>query len=91
MKSGCVIKSPKSKNLIVGCVHLKAGQAVGEHTTGAREELLIFLKGKAMVMVGRRQKILQAGRYFYIKPNQIHNVINKFKKPVEYLYITAKV
>lgn len=91
MMSQKIIEPPISKKIKAGRVNLKSGQAVGEHLTGSKEELLVILAGQVTVIIEGHQTLLNAQETIYIGPNKKHNVINKGKKLAEYIYVTADI
>jgi len=73
-----------------GIVVLKAGEAVGEHSTGHKEEVLIILKGRARICCERKR--INAGEHSFIYlPSYIrHNVENRGRGLLKYVYITSR-
>jgi hypothetical protein len=82
--------SPQTTGMRSGFVRLKAGDAVGWHTTGQNEEALVILRGQGEVLVeGRLKLTFVAPRLAYIPPASRHNVTNTGKEPLEYVYVVA--
>jgi len=76
-----------SKTLKTGRVLLQPGEEVGEHSTHQREEVLIILKGQALLKKEDKEILLNQGETHYIGENIKHNVINKSNNNLEYIYI----
>ncbi len=73
-----------------GLVNLKAGQAIGEHTTSAKEEVIVVLSGKAEISFsGYPALTAQVNSLIYIPAHTQHNVRNKGTKTLRYVYIVA--
>lgn len=85
--------APLTCGMRSGRVYLKPGQDCGEHTTGAHEELLVFLSGQGQSMVGREEKAVAvgAGKVLYIGPHTLHNIRNSGTEPLVYIYCVAPV
>jgi len=80
------------RDLRSGVVILKPSEAVGEHETTGKEEVIIVLKGKVTVYYGKGGQILaQQGSFVYIPPNTLHNLKNTGKGILQYVYVTNKV
>jgi len=81
----------RSKGLRSGLVTLKPSEAVGEHKTVNKEEVIIVLKGKALIYYGKNKKIkTPQGSFVYIPPDTLHNVKNPGNKILQYVYVTAE-
>lgn len=73
-----------------GVVSLEPGHAVGRHSTGAREELIVVLEGSGELVVdGEARLPLEAGSGAYVPPEQEHNVVNTGTGPLRYVYVVA--
>ena len=68
------------------------------HSTKRREELLVMLEGvvdlerrmSAAASSGRIVRVqVRAGQCCYLPPGTPHRLINRSRKPVRYLYVTA--
>jgi mannose-6-phosphate isomerase-like protein (cupin superfamily) len=82
----------QSLGLKAGRVHLECGQACGEHSTGAREEVLVFLAGHGELLTGADQKAgVGQGQVAYIPPQTLHNVINTGAEPLVYVFCVTPV
>jgi mannose-6-phosphate isomerase-like protein (cupin superfamily) len=84
--------SAKPRGLSSGLVALKPGESIGEHKTDNKEEVLIIIKGNAVIYYGNGKSI-KAGQntFIYIPPETVHNVKNSGSKILQYTYITARV
>ncbi|MFH1170442.1 MAG: cupin domain-containing protein [Candidatus Vogelbacteria bacterium] len=86
-----LIKPPLSVGLRSGSVILRPGEAVGEHTTEGREEIIIILTGTATIICAGEIFEVKEKQLAYIPPESVHNVINNSTAVVEYVYIVAPV
>ncbi len=84
---------PQTRGMRSGRVHLLPGQSVGEHSTKAHEEMLIFLSGKGVALIGNEQKVFEIGqgKVCYIPPHTIHDMKNTGTEPFVYIYCVAPV
>jgi len=75
----------------VGRVHLAAGASCGEHTTGEREEVLIFLGGCGRMLIGKQRKAYEVGvgKVSYIPPETLHDIQNTGAGPLVYVFCVA--
>ncbi len=76
-----------------GCVTLKPGESVGEHSTKSHEEIIVFLEGNAEVASEQWAQPLsvQAPAVAYMTPHTLHNVTNSGTSRLRYVYVVAKV
>lgn len=82
---------PETKSLQAGLVTLQPGESVGEHSTGANEEMLIPLEGTGELRCkGHPPIALKPGLITYAPPNTRHDVSNTGTTPLRYIYVTAK-
>ncbi len=84
----------QSCGLKAGRVHLEAGQECGVHTTGGREEVLVFLAGTGVAYLGEngeKQLDVGAGKIAYIPPETIHNIKNNASEPLIYVFCVTPV
>lgn len=81
---------PQTAGLRAGLVSLKAAESVGQHSTDAKEEVIVFLKGRAIVTCanGFRRKV-QAPCLVYIPPHTHHNISNAATVLLQYLYVVS--
>ncbi len=87
-----ILKSTQSVTMHSGLVSLQSGQAVGSHTTGKHEELLVILDGTGEVEIeGHGRQRIQKGCVAYIPPATQHNVFNVDTKPLRYIYVVSRV
>ena len=81
---------PKTLCFRAGLVNLKAGQDVGEHTTSAKEEVIVVLNGKAEISFsGYPALTAQTNSFIYIPAYTKHNVNNIGTKILRYVYIVT--
>jgi mannose-6-phosphate isomerase-like protein (cupin superfamily) len=80
---------PETAGMRSGRVVLKAGEAMHRHSTKGNEELLVFLTGKARVVVGDESVPLAAGEVLYIPPQTEHEVHNDGSEELRYIYAVA--
>lgn len=84
--------SSKIKGLCSGLVTLRPKESIGEHKTESKEEIIIILKGSAVICLGKNKKIKAPQNTFvYIPPETVHNVKNPGTKTLSYLYVTARL
>jgi mannose-6-phosphate isomerase-like protein (cupin superfamily) len=79
---------PQTSGMRSGRVCLQPDESCGQHSTKDREEMLIFLSGKGLLLVGEEEDSFEVGegRIAYIPPQTIHNVENTGTKPLVYIY-----
>lgn len=83
-------KDGSAISLRSGCVVLKPGENVGEHSTETEEELLIILAGKGKLLLGKSAEVeLEKDSAAYIPPRTIHDVKNTGKVNLKYVFVTA--
>ena len=82
---------PQTCGMRSGRVYLTQGQSCGEHSTGAHEEILVFLSGHGISLIGREKKALEvgSGKVIYIPPDTLHNIENPNSDPLVYIYCVA--
>jgi mannose-6-phosphate isomerase-like protein (cupin superfamily) len=82
-----------SRGLRAGSVILRRDEAMGWHSTGRREELVILLAGRVRLDVDTSAQIarwsLRAGECAFIPPETPHRVVNRSRTLARYLYVTA--
>lgn len=70
-----------------GCVCLQPGEAVGEHVTDKREEVIVLLSGQARVMCEGGDPLTVTGpAVVYIPPQKRHDVHNIGRDVLRYVY-----
>ncbi len=84
-----IIKPPQSKVLKSGRVILKPGEDVGEHVTEKKEELIIVLNGTATILKNEKETIVKENETFFIEEGMIHNIFNRTKSDLEYIYVVS--
>ena len=84
---------PHTCGMRSGRVYLFKGQDCGEHTTGAHEEILVFLDGKGRSLIGPEKEPLEVGvgKVIYIPPETLHNIENPYDEPLVYIYCVAPI
>jgi quercetin dioxygenase-like cupin family protein len=81
---------PATRGLRSGCVTLGPGQDVGEHSTGAHEEIVIVLEGQGQACArGRDPLEVRAGQAVYVPPETWHNMRSAGDAPFRYIYVVA--
>jgi quercetin dioxygenase-like cupin family protein len=82
--------APQTTGMRSGFVRLEPGETVGWHTTGQNEEALVILRGQGEALIEGQPKLTLAGPGFaYIPPASRHNVANKGRELLEYVYVVA--
>jgi quercetin dioxygenase-like cupin family protein len=85
-----LIAPTRSVSMRSGVVTLEPGAAIGWHSTGPNEELIICLVGAGVLAVeGQPDRPLAAGQFAYNPPQTPHNVINRGDEPLQYIFIVA--
>lgn len=75
-----------------GRVYLEAGDHCHEHSTEAREEILVFLSGQGTLKTGDAQEdAVGAGSVAYIPPHTLHDVQNTGTEPLIYIFCVTPV
>ena len=82
---------PQTRGMRSGRVYLQPGESCGQHSTKDHEELLVFLSGKGIALIGEEETPyeISAGKVCYIPPHTIHNNKNTGTKPLVYIYCVA--
>jgi mannose-6-phosphate isomerase-like protein (cupin superfamily) len=86
-----LVKPPFSAQLRSGSVTLASGEEVGAHKTENREEIIIVLRGTAMVICEDERFTVREKQLMYIPPEHEHNVVNESDAVVEYVYVVTPV
>lgn len=84
-----IVKQPASKNLRAGKVILKPGKEAGEHIPYKREEIVVILEGKGIVVIEGKKKNVKPGDAVFIAENKKHNIINNSRKNLVYVYVVS--
>jgi len=83
---------PQTRGMRSGRVFLHPGQSCGQHTTKQNEEMLIFLSGKGLLLIGEKESFqVGQGKVSYIPPNTTHDVKNTGSEPLIYIYCVAPI
>ena len=84
---------PQTRGMRSGRVYLQPGQSIGQHSTEAHEELLVFLCGKGTALIGPEQTAFEIGqgKVCYIPPHTIHDMKNTGTEPLIYIYCVVPV
>jgi mannose-6-phosphate isomerase-like protein (cupin superfamily) len=83
--------APQSGGMRSGRVVLKPGEAMHRHSTKGNEEVLVFLAGKARVVLGAEPVEAGQGQVLYIPPGTEHEVHNDGTEVVTYVFAVAPV
>ena len=82
---------PQTYGMRSGRVCLQPGETCGQHSTNHYEEMLVFLSGKGLALIGEnRSHQVGQGRVSYIPPHTLHNVKNTGSEPLIYIYCVAE-
>ncbi len=83
---------PQTFGMRSGRVSLEVGQNCGQHSTGEREELLVFLSGQGTLLIGEGEVFeVGQGKVSYIPPNTVHDVKNTGNGTLVYVYCVSPV
>ena len=75
-----------------GCVILREGESIGEHSTDSAEELLIILNGKGELFIEKSEKLnFEKNAAIYIPPNTIHDIKNVGRGILKYIFFSCPV
>ncbi len=80
---------PQTAGMRSGKVALAPGAAMHRHSTEHNEELLVFLQGRARVVLGAETVPAEAGQVLYIPPHTDHEVHNDGPGELTYIYTVA--
>jgi quercetin dioxygenase-like cupin family protein len=80
---------PQTCGMRSGRVVLKMGEEMHRHSTQNNEELLVFLQGKARVILRNETLTMEAGQVLYIPPQSEHELHNDGPEEVRYIYTVA--
>jgi len=82
---------PESVTMRSGLVVLLPAEAVGRHSTGAHEEMVVVLDGEGEMLLGDGSALqLKPHVVAYCPPGTEHDVRNTSDKPLRYLYVVAR-
>lgn len=84
---------PQTCGMRSGWVYLKPGETCGQHSTDDHEEMLIFMAGKGVALIGEEQipHEIGVGKVCYIPPYTTHNNKNTGTEPLIYIYCVTPV
>ena len=84
---------PQTCGMRSGRVYLKPGETCGQHSTEAHEEMLVFLSGRGVALIGEEQTPHEvgAGKVCYIPPFTTHNNKNTGTEPLVYIYCVTPI
>jgi mannose-6-phosphate isomerase-like protein (cupin superfamily) len=82
---------PQTAGMRSGRVVLKSGEDMHRHSTNDKEELLVFLQGKARVILGTETVLMEAGQVLYIPPHLEHEVHNDGPEELRYIFTVPPV
>lgn len=84
-----LVGPPQTGGMRSGRVVLLAGQEMARHSTKDNEEMLVFLKGRARVVLGSEAVSMEEGQALYIPPRSEHGIFNDGPEELRYIYIVA--
>jgi mannose-6-phosphate isomerase-like protein (cupin superfamily) len=83
---------PQTCGIRSGRVYLDPGQSCCQHSTENNEEILIFLSGRGLLLIGESVSFcIGKGKISYIPPNTDHDVKNTGEDPLIYIYCVTPV
>jgi len=83
---------PKTIGLRSGEVLLDPGESVGQHSTKAKEEIIVIFSGKAEIFSDKIPLLtVQKDSLVYIPPHTDHNVKNVGNDVLRYIYVVSPV
>jgi quercetin dioxygenase-like cupin family protein len=81
---------PQTFGMRSGRVRLAPGRSIGLHNTKANEELLVFLSGSGVALIGQETRLhVGAGKVAYIPPQTPHDILNTGTEPLLYVFCVA--
>ena len=84
-----LVGPPQTAGMRSGRVVLLAGGEMKRHSTNDNEEMLVFLKGKARVILGTETISMEENQALYIPPHKEHELHNDGPGELRYIYIVA--
>ncbi|HTS03817.1 MAG TPA: cupin domain-containing protein [Thermoanaerobaculia bacterium] len=82
---------PETASMRSGLVTLAPGKAVGAHSTGRNEEMLVPLTGSGELRIeGRAPIAIRSGLVTYTPAHTRHDVVNTGTGPLRYIYVVAR-
>jgi len=83
---------PQTRGMRSGRIYLQPGASCGQHSTEAHEELLVFLSGQGLLLIGAKKRLpVGEGKVCYIPPNTVHDIKNTGTESLIYIYCVAPV
>lgn len=83
---------PQTCGMRSGRVYLQPGETCGQHNTDQYEEMLVFLSGRGLALIGENDSCeVGKGKVSYIPPHTVHNIKNTGSEPLVYIYCVAPV
>jgi len=83
---------PQTSGMRSGRVYVKPGRSCGRHSTKDNEEVLVFLAGRGLLLIGKEDSFpVGEGKVCYIPPHTVHDVKNIATEPLIYIYCVAPV
>jgi len=83
---------PETKGMKSGYLKLKPGESVGLHNTESKEEMIIFLEGKAEVCLAGEPKFsVREKQVLYVPPHTGHDIKNIGRKKLRYVYVVSPI
>jgi mannose-6-phosphate isomerase-like protein (cupin superfamily) len=82
--------TPQTCGMRSGRVRLAPGKSIGLHSTKGNEEMLVFLSGRGVALIGQDLRLqVGAGKAAYIPPQTTHNILNTGTEPLTYVFCVA--
>lgn len=81
-----VIDPADTCGMKAGRVWLGPSDECGVHSTGTREEALVFLSGQGVARITGSELPVGQGKVCYIPPQTEHNIINTGSEPLIYVF-----
>ncbi len=83
---------PQTCGMRSGRVYLSPGESCGRHSTEQNEEMLIFIAGQGLLLIGEKDRFtVGQGKVSYIPPHTVHEVKNTGSESLIYIYCVAPV
>ena len=83
---------PQTCGMRSGRVYVNPGRTCGQHSTDQHEEVLVFLSGQGLLLIGQEDSFqVGEGKVCYIPPHTVHDVKNTGTEPLIYIYCVAPV
>ena len=82
--------TPQTFGMRSGRVRLAPGKSIGLHNTKGNEELLVFLAGSGLALIGQDLRLqVGAGKAAYIPSQTAHDILNTGTEPLTYVFCVA--